>query len=309
MKVVEGFAFEVVADGLGFPEGPVWLQNGSVIVVEVAAGTITRVHADGRTELVVECGGGPGGAAVGPDGALYVCNNGGMVAHREDGRWKTTGVALPDYEGGWIDRIDLATGAVGRLYSDSPDIPIAGPNDIVFDAHGGFWFSDFGKPVGESVRKGGILYASPDGSGIRRVIDGPRVNGIALSPSGETLYAAITHESLLVAFDVVSPGVLEPAGLPAGRPVGQFPPRHILDSMAVESDGRVCVATTFAQPGIGVVDPVTGGISLTELPDPLPTNLCFGGPDMRDVWITLSGEGLLIKARWPRAGLPLAYYA
>ena len=66
-----------IARGLQFPEGPVALDDGSVLLVEIARGTLTRVDADGKTSVVAECGGGPNGAAIGPDGAVYVCNNGG----------------------------------------------------------------------------------------------------------------------------------------------------------------------------------------------------------------------------------------
>src|SRR6185312_397685 len=146
MKIVNGAAVEIVASGLAFPEGPVWMEDGSVIVVEVAAGRITRILPSGQQEVIVECGGGPGGAAIGPDGSLYVCNNGGMVAQLEEGRWRTMGEAAPEYRGGWIDRVDLESGSTERLYEAVDGIPLAGPNDIVFDTHGGFWFSDFGKP-------------------------------------------------------------------------------------------------------------------------------------------------------------------
>ena len=306
MKLLGGHSFEVITEDLAFPEGPVWIEDGSVIVVEVAGGRITRVLPDGRHELVADCGGGPGGAALGPDGALYVCNNGGMQAKFEAGRWKTMGEAGPGYHGGWIDRIDLTNGSIDRLYESADGIPLAGPNDIVFDSNGGFWFTDFGKPMGESIRKGAILYATPDGKSIHRVVTGPRFNGIALSPDETTLYGVITHESLVVEFDITTPGTLHPDSLPRGRTVAQFPARHVLDSMAVEAGGRLCVATTFAQPGIGVVDPITGGIGLVEIEDPSPTNICFGGHDMQDAWITLSGKGKLVKTRWQRPGLALA---
>ena len=68
----------VVTTELCYPEGPVWLEDGSVIVVEVRGGTLTRVHPDGRKQLVAQPGGGPNGIAVGADGYLYVCNNGGL---------------------------------------------------------------------------------------------------------------------------------------------------------------------------------------------------------------------------------------
>jgi len=56
MKPIE---FELVADGLAFPEGPVAMADGSVIVVEVAGGRITRCWGDGRKEILAEPGGGP----------------------------------------------------------------------------------------------------------------------------------------------------------------------------------------------------------------------------------------------------------
>lgn len=301
--------FEVVTDGLGFPEGPVWMEDGSVVVVEVATGLITRVLPDGRKETVADCGGGPGGAAVGPDGWLYICNNGGMSSSMRDGRLVTTGEAGPEYSGGWIDRIHPVTGEVQRLYEETDGRRLAGPNDIVFDKSGGFWFSDFGKPLGDVVAKGGIFYAHADGSSITRVVDGPRVNGIGLSPDGRTLYAAISHEYLLVEFDVLGPVRLDPVGYPAGRSTAQFAPRQLLDSLAVDAQGNICVATVTNMPGIGVVDPGTGKITMRRLPDPLVSNICFGGADMQDAWITMPSSGRLIKTRWDAPGLRLAFYA
>jgi hypothetical protein len=71
--------FTPVAEGLLLPEGPVAMGDGSVLVTEVARGTVTRVSASGAVSVVAELGGGPNGLAIGPDGALYVCNNGGGI--------------------------------------------------------------------------------------------------------------------------------------------------------------------------------------------------------------------------------------
>ena len=70
-----------IARGLAFPEGPVCLPDGSVLVVEIRRGTLTRVAPDGAQTVVAEPGGGPNGAAIGPDGEVYVCNNGGFEWH------------------------------------------------------------------------------------------------------------------------------------------------------------------------------------------------------------------------------------
>src|SRR5437763_4031180 len=78
--------FRPLTDALEFPEGPVALADGSVLLVEIAAGTLTRVAPDGTKTVVARTGGGSNGAAIGPDGRCYVCNNGGFEWHREAGR-------------------------------------------------------------------------------------------------------------------------------------------------------------------------------------------------------------------------------
>src|SRR5437762_8834152 len=97
-----------ITSGLQFPEGPVALDDGSVLVVEIKRGTLTRVAPDGRHTIVAETGGGPNGAAIGPDGLVYVCNNGGFQCH-EVGGLLVPGTHAHDYAGGRIQRVDLAS--------------------------------------------------------------------------------------------------------------------------------------------------------------------------------------------------------
>lgn len=127
-----------LASDLQFPEGPIALRDGSVLLVEIARGTLTRVRPDGLVQVVADLGGGPNGAAIGPDGAVYVCNNGGFKWHTEaDGSVRPVGQA-EDYSGGRIERVNLATGRAERIYDTVEGGALCGPNDIVFDAHGGF---------------------------------------------------------------------------------------------------------------------------------------------------------------------------
>src|SRR5580765_7072570 len=70
-----------ITSGLQFPEGPIAMPDGSVLLVEIRRGTLSRVTPDGRITVVADCGGGPNGAAIGPDGACYVANNGGFEWH------------------------------------------------------------------------------------------------------------------------------------------------------------------------------------------------------------------------------------
>src|SRR5262249_14285656 len=104
-----------ITSGLQFPEGPVAMDDGSVLVVEVTRGTLTGVRPNGAKEVVAETGGGPNGAAIGPDGMVYICNNGGF-RFAADG---TPTEGLPEgYTGGYIQRVDLASGKVEVLYTE-----------------------------------------------------------------------------------------------------------------------------------------------------------------------------------------------
>ena len=70
--------FIVKAKGLKFPEGPISMNDGSIILVEIARGTLSKINISGKIEVIANLGGGPNGAAIGPDGQCYVCNNGGF---------------------------------------------------------------------------------------------------------------------------------------------------------------------------------------------------------------------------------------
>ena len=144
-----------ITDGSQFPEGPVAMADGSIVLVEIRRGTLTRVLPDGRHEIVARFGGGPNGAAVGPDGAMYVCNNGGAWEW-EPGEASLPAGPVPDYRSGSIQRVDLRTGAFTTLYDSCEGKPLNSPNDIVFDSTGGFWFTTLGYFDGENRRLGAV---------------------------------------------------------------------------------------------------------------------------------------------------------
>ncbi len=302
--------FETVVEGLRFPEGPVAMEDGSVILVEIARGTLTRCW-NGRTEVIAELGGGPNGAAIGPDGAMWVCNNGGFRYVERGGVMIPHGVP-EDYSGGRIERVDLSTGKVERVYDQCGDYKLRGPNDIVFDKSGGMWFTDYGKDHGRTRDKGAIYYALPDGSKIIEAEFGSSgYNGIGLSPDETVVYAAETSAGRLWAFDIAGPGkFVREKGRLAGRNVaavseGAAP--QFFDSLAVTASGKVCVATLL-EPCISMIAP-DGSYEQFPTSDPYTTNICFGGADMMDAWITLSGGGSLVKTRWPEPGLRLNFNA
>jgi gluconolactonase len=303
----------VVATDLQFPEGPVSLPDGTVLVVEIRRRTLTRIQPGGRKTIVAEMGGGPNGAAIGPDGACYVCNNGGFRFAEHEGRWIIVGQA-DDYAGGRIERVDLASGRIERLYDRVGAEPIRGPNDLVFDAHGGFYFTDPGKTRTRDQDRGCVCYATADGRSIRQVIFPiSRPNGIGLSPDGNTLYVAETETARLWSWRIEAPGELVHVPFPSARSphggtlVYASPSYQRFDSLAVEESGRVCVGTLDAG-CVTVVDPSSGAAEIVTVPqDTHVTNLCFGGADRRTAYITCSYAGVLVEAAWPRPGLALAH--
>jgi gluconolactonase len=298
-----------ITDGLVFAEGPVPLPTGDVLVVEVMAGRLTRVGADGSKSLVGETGGGPNGAAIGPDGRCFICNNGGF------GPSVSSDCLLPSEaplsrEPGSIQAVDLKTGSVETLYTHSAKTPFWGPNDLVFDGHGGFWFTDYGRDRQRARTRGAVYYAQADGSSIDEALypmESP--NGVGLSPDGSTLYIAETYTGHLWRFRLSAPGVIDPAGGHSpngGSIVGRAGPGEFLDSLAVDSEGYICCGS----PGRGAIlifPPEGGSPERIEMPDFLTTNIAFGGPDLRTAYVTLGSSGRLMAMDWPRPGLRLCH--
>ena len=305
-----------ITSGLLYPEGPVAMDDGSVIVTELQTGRLVRVQPDGAKTVVAELGGSANGAAVGPDGMMYVCNNGGLKLIEVDGNL-TPGEGLPDdYTGGCVQRVDITTGKVETLYTECNGHQLRGPNDLVFDATGGFWFTDFGKVEERQKDRGGVYYAKTDGSLIKEMvypIDGP--NGIGLSADDTKLYVPQTFEGRVWQWDLSGPGEFAHTGggdghMLTGPGGGQLltglPGYQLLDSMAVDSAGNVCVATLM-NGGITVISPDGASVEHIPTPDPLTTNVCFGGPDLRTAYITLTSLGKLVAMDWPRPGLKLHF--
>lgn len=300
---------QVITEGLEFPEGPIAMNDGSVILTEIKGQRLTRVTPDGKKTTVVETGGGPNGAAIGPDGAIYITNNGGAFEWLDNQGMTIPGPTPPSHTGGMIQRYDLATGKLTTLYSECDGKRLIGPNDLVFDKQGGFWFSDHGCSTPEGKKFGALYYAKADGSHISRQRDHiVSPNGVGLSPDEKVVYVADTMLGRLWAYDIAAPGVLAPPeGFAPGRVICNLPGYQLLDSLAVEASGKVCVATII-NGGVTAFDP-NGSTEHYPFPDLIVTNICFGGADMMDAWVTCSATGKLMKARWPRPGLKLNFNA
>ena len=233
----------------------------------------------------------------------------------ELGEWLLPGPFDPgQYIGGRIQRVDLSSGTVTDLYTECDGRPLRAPNDLVFDADGGFWFTDHG--IRDSATRTSdltsIYYAKADGSHISEQVHPVEApNGIGLSPDGSKLYWAETFNGRVFQRTIASPGQLVPA-IPLDPSVclAGLPGYQLLDSLGVDGDGNICVAT-LVNGGVTVIS--ADGSSVSHIPtgDLLTTNICFGDSDgtgeYRDAYITASATGKLLHTRWPNRGLRLNY--
>lgn len=304
--------YRVVAEGLGFPEGPLVLPGGDLLVTDIHGGVINRVTGDGNVSVFAETGGGPNGAALGPDGAIFVAQNGGFAWHERPGADGKMGLfpgERPEgYIGGQIQQVSPDGGVVTTLYTECDGTPLKGPNDLVFDKEGNFYFTDHGKNYGHQRDRTGVFYAAADGSMIREIIfpmEGP--NGIGLSPDGSVLYVAETPTGRVWACPLSGPGEVQGryvlGVVPGAAPLNL----GMCDSLCVDAEGNVIVAT-LVNGGVTSISPNGATVEHTPCPDILTTNACFGGEDLRTLYVTLSTTGKLIAFdNWPTRGLALNF--
>jgi gluconolactonase len=305
----ETLPLATLADGLRFPEGPVVLADGAIAVVEIAPGRVVRVAADGAKTTISAQGGGPNGLALGRDGLLYCCNNGGFEWFEDSSGLLRPFAQARDYSGGRLEAIDPRDGGVRVLYERCGEFPLKGPNDLVIARDSGIWFTDLGKVRARERDLGFVYWAAPDGSRIEQVC-GPfpgGANGIALSPDERTLYVAETETSRLWAFEVQGPGALKREPWPSyagGKVLFTAPGYRRFDSIAVQADGAVCVATLVSGEVL-VISPAGELVRSVAMPELMPTNIAFGGPDMTTAFVTLSTTGRLVSCAWGATGLKL----
>ena len=209
-----------------------------------------------------------------------------------------------------MQRIDPKTGEAKLLYKEVNGHMLSAPNDLVFDKEGGFYFTDLGKRYPRHRDHGGVYYALPDGSKIVEIaypILSP--NGCGLSPDGKTLYVADTEGARLWAFEIEGPGKIKPKQrVRAAQRTGDRRSRRQRALRQPQGDGeRQHRVATLNTGYITEISPAGDIVRAVKMPDCYPTNICFGGPDMRTAYITLSDSGRLGVMQWPEPGLKLNF--
>ena len=298
-----------LADGLAFPESPIALDDGSVVVSEMAAGRITRVHPNGATETVAHTGGGPNGVVKLPDGRLIVCQNGGSKFGVGPWPYDFNGcvnlfrpVGAPDQPVTPALQIIESDGSVNTLATEfstrsGKKLPLVRPSDICADSYGGFYLTDAGTVQSRTRSVTGLLYGTVDGD-LREIIYPLEMpNGVALSPDGSSLYVAETRTRRIWEFTLDGPGVVGRArGLatvPSGGPLNVGG----ADGLCVDPAGRILVAT-LGTGGVTVFSPTGEFLGAIPADDPMTTNVALSA-DARTLFMTLASSGRLMSiANW-----------
>src|SRR5207245_6878443 len=206
---------------------------------------------------------------------------------------------------------DPQAGKFETLYDQCDGQRRRGPNDLVFDGAGGFWFTDLGKTRERDADRGVVYYAKADGSMIKEAIFRlERPNGIGLSPDERTLYVVETPTARCRSFRLAAPAQIESANGPyrgaEGTVVVGLGGYQMFDSLAVDGAGHVCVATLITG-AVSDIWPDGSRVDQFVLPDMMVTNVCFGGRELRTAFATLSMGGGPVWSGGPRPGLPRPY--
>lgn len=280
--------FEVLASGIGFTEGPLWTTGGQLLVVSMNRGLVYRLDPrlrPGGPVAQVETGGGPNGLAEAPGGVVYVAQNGAAVISTRSSR--------PAWPG-----LQTITGDAVA------DLVVAGqvaPNDLVTGPDGRIWFTD---PVGPSGRRhagqpGSRVCVYDPGAGTVTVAieDVEFPNGLAFGPDPEYLYIADTAADEILRYRVG-------AGAPYHRQVFTRTPGGGPDGLAFDAAGYLYIAA-FESDQVLVVDPAgRPARQLRTGAGSRPTNLCFAGPELDRLVVTLARGGRVVVARERFAGRP-----
>lgn len=264
-----------------FLEGPSFDRDGNLYVVDIPFGRIFRITPNGEWSQVAEYDGWPNGTAIHRDGSIY-------IADQKNG----------------IMALDPSTGAIAPFVPHDHLERFRGCNDLVFAKNGDLYFTDQGQTGLQDPT--GRLFCRRANGRLEKIVDfAPSPNGLALSPDETSLYLCVTRGNAIWRVPLLEDGYVTKVGNFIQLSGGIGP-----DGMAVLANGGMAVAhygggsvwvfSRIGEPLFRIVSP-TGGLSFT--------NVAFGGPENRHLYITDSDNAAILRAELPAPGLPLFSHA
>jgi len=283
---------ELLADGFGFTEGPLWHPDGHWEFVDIRKNTIHGLRPGGKTETVRENSGGSNGMTFDLQGNVIVCEGDNRRITRRE-----------------------ANGSYTTIAEQIGGKKIHRPNDIICRSDGSLYFSDLGgrlAPQDRVLDYNGVHRIAPDGSVSNATSDTEFPNGLAFSPDESILYVAITrlddtciqekergeicHHQFIRAFDVAADGSLSNNRVFADM----FSKEDgVPDGMKVDVEGRIyCTGSE----GCWVFDSSGNHLGIIRLPE-IPANCAWGGPDNKTLFFTARTSVFTMQMK--TAGTPI----
>ena len=258
-----------------FLEGPSFDRDGNLWFVDIPFGRIFRVSPKGEWELALQYDGWPNGFKFHTDGTAYIC----------------------DYRKGLL-RFDPKTGRLETILDTAYSESFKGLNDLHFASNGDLYFTDQGQ-TGIADPSGRVFRLRANGALERLVTNIPSPNGITLSTTEKHCYVAVTRAQLVWRLPLMADGALSKSGVAIQLSGGAAGP----DGIEMDSENGLLVCHL----GVGI-----WRFDANMLPTHLIysehhhhhhlANLCFGGPDLKSLYITESLSGDILLAKLPVAG-------
>lgn len=252
-----------------FLEGPSFDRDGNLYVVDIPFGRVFKISPDGQFHLVAEYDGQPNGLKIHKDGRIFIA----------------------DYKRG-ILLLDPERGTVSTVLSGRHSEAFKGCNDLVFSSAGDLYFTDQGQ-TGLHDPTGRVYRLTRDGRLDCLIDNVPSPNGLVLVPQENVLMLAVTRANCVWRLPLQRDGSVSKVGLYIQLSGGRAGP----DGLAMGENGELCLCQT----GMGTVwvfDPLGQPIARIASCRGLGTTNCaFGGPDNRDLYITESDTGCVLRAR------------
>jgi gluconolactonase len=273
----------VVAEALGFTEGPVWTRDARLLVTSIDHGVVYEIDAAGRATVIAETGGGPNGLTEDADGALYVAQNGGIFGANSRSRKPAT-PGIQQIEGASVRYLAEGLGA---------------PNDLCFGPDGRLYFTDPRGWARPDDLPPGRVYALAAEGAPELLAEGPAfTNGIAFGPDASRLYVAETFSRRVLVYPLRGSALGEPeefCKIDPGMP----------DGMCFDAGGQLYVAATVAEE-IQVFDTKGAVVDRLRCGDhSMITNCCFGGSDGTTLYATDSRQERVLAFEMGVRGMPL----
>jgi gluconolactonase len=254
-----------MTQGYGLIEGPVWVPGKGLMFSDVLFGGVFCLDGEGEVTEVFGHRRGIGGMALHSAGGLIV--SGRNISFKSFAGGDTVLILDRDEERGLVGFNDITSDAAGRIYAGG-----LGASPV---------FADGREPASQS-----LYLIDLDGSS-RPVADDVRLtNGLGFSPDGKRLYHSDSARRSVFCYEVADDGSLGP------KEPFVTTDKGVPDGLVVSEDGAVWIALAGGGQGVGVYGADGSFREHIEIPHPMCTSVCFGGDDLRDLYIVSGSEGL-----------------